>query len=336
MLKKRISIILVIGLAAIASRFPDAFAQGREYLRTRSGSLAAEEDPSAGKETPSVEYFIAPDDEIDIFVWKNPDLTKIVTVEADGQISYPLIGRMQVAGLTASQLEDKIREKVVEQTKFVSPGDEIEIFVWQNADLSKNVMVDPDGQISYPLIGRMQVTGLTISQLEKEITERLLEYVKHPQVSVTLKKFAGRVSVTRKKYAGQVSVTMKKFSGNKIIVLGEVAYPGIYTYKGAINLIEAVGLAGDFTDKAHSDSVIVVRGNLKENPQVMRINMTKAITRGTSDARIILQPNDVIFVPKTFIANLNKFINDIGPIITTATNAIDLRQQIRQLQGYIR
>ena len=280
MLKKRISVILVIGLVAIASRSPCAFAQGREYLRTRSGSLAAEEALNAEEEASSVKYFIAPNDEIDIFVWKNPELsktiiigpdgqisypligrmqvsglttsqvedkirekladqaefifpedeieiffwenpylTKTVTVEADGRISCPLIGRMQVSGLTISQLEDKIREKLAEKAKFISPEDEIEVFVWQNADLSKTIIVGSDGQMSYPLIGRMQVSGLTISQLEEQITEKLSEYIKRPQVLAMMKKFASRISVTRKKYTGQVSVMMQKYAGNKIVIL---------------------------------------------------------------------------------------------------------------------
>jgi polysaccharide export outer membrane protein len=242
---KRISQLLAGILFLSACLISPAFAQGREFLRTRSGSVASDATPLSGDE---VKYFIASGDEIEVFVWKNPDLSKVV-------------------------------------------------------------IVDPDGRISYPLVGRIKVSGLSIEELEKQIQERISEYVISPQVSLM----------------------MRKFSGNKIIVLGEVTYPGIYTYTGAINLIEAVGLAGDFTDQAHSESVIVVRGNLKENPQVMRINMIKAITRGTSDSRIILQPNDVIFIPKTFVANLNKFINDIGPIIGTATSSIDLRQQIRRI-----
>jgi protein involved in polysaccharide export with SLBB domain len=124
---------------------------------------------------------------------------------------------------------------------------------------------------------------------------------------------------------------MKKYAGNKIVILGEVNYPGIYTYKGSINLIEAVALAGDFTSAAHSDSVILVRGNLNEKLEVKRINLIRAITRGTSDAGIILQPNDVIFAPRTFVANLNQFISEFSPLIGAAASSINMRQQIRRI-----
>jgi len=246
---KKVFIILAFySLWLINCPTPRALAQGREYLRGRVGSLASEQSLVPGQEAPKVEYFIAVDDEIEVFVWQNSDLSKSVIVGPDGQISYPLTGRILAAGLTPVQLEDKLREK-------------------------------------------------------------LSEYLKNPEVSVM----------------------MKKYAGNKIVILGEVTYPGIYTYKGTINLIDAIALAGDFTPAAHSDSVILVRGNLDEKPEAKRINLIQAITRGTSDAGIILQPTDIIFVPKTFVANLNKFIADIGPIIGAASNSIYLRQQIRRI-----
>jgi polysaccharide export outer membrane protein len=312
--------------------FPNALAQGREYLRTRAGSLAAEETVVSGKEAPLVKYFLAPDDVLEIFVWQNPDLTKDVTVDSDGEISHPLTGRIKVAGLTVAELEDKIKEELNKQVKFVSAGDVLEIFVWQNPDLNRDVTVDAGGQISHPFTGRIQAAGLTIAQLEEIIREKFSEYIKSPRVSVTRKKFTGRVSVIRKKFTGEVSVNMKKFGGNKIIVLGEINYPGIYTYKGAINLIEAIALAGDFTEDAHKDSVMVVRGNLSKKPEVKQINMVKMITGGATNTDIILKPNDVIFIPRTFIANLNKFISDIGPVIAQANNALVLRKEIRRLQ----
>jgi len=77
---------------------------------------------------------------------------------------------------------------------------------------------------------------------------------------------------------------------------------------------------------------MVVRGNLSKKPEVKQINMVKMITGGATNTDIILKPNDVIFIPRTFIANLNKFISDIGPVIAQANNALVLRKEIRRLQ----
>lgn len=212
------------------------------------------------------------------------------------------------------QLEERkthiVRKKTPIVEYFIAPDDVIEVFVWQNPDLSKDIIVGPDGTISYPLVGRIQAVDLTLSQLEDKIRERLSEYIKYPQVSIML----------------------KKASGNKIIILGEIARPGIYTYTASINLIEAIALAGDFTEGAHADSIMVVRGNLTEKPEVKRINILKAITRGTTSTEIVLQPNDVIFVPKTFVANFNKFLSDLQPTISTALSIFSLKREVESLE----
>jgi len=187
---------------------------------------------------------------------------------------------------------------------YISVGDVMEVFVWQNPDLSKEVIVGPDGKISYPLVGRIQAVGQTITQLENTITEGLSKYVKYPQVSLM----------------------MKQFGGNIIIVLGEVLYPGIYTYTGSINLIQAIALAGYFNDKAREDCILIVRGNFTEHPVVQRINLAKMIRKGAPGTDIFLQPNDVIFVPKSFINDFNKFLATLMPSLTTAWQAIQVGQ----------
>lgn len=197
---------------------------------------------------------------------------------------------------------------------YIAPEDKIEIFVWQNPDLTKDIIVGPDGQISFPLVGRIMAAGLTIDQLEEKIRKKLSEFVKNPQVSVIV----------------------KEFSGDKIVVLGDVNYPGIYTYKGGVNLIEAIALAGDFTDEAHRESVLVIHGNLTKKPEVRRINMSKVISRGTSKEDIILKPDDVVFVPRTFISNFNKAMNDISEVVSNATNMLSIRREIRRLQRHDR
>lgn len=189
---------------------------------------------------------------------------------------------------------------------FIAIGDKMEVFVWQNSDLTKDVTVGPDGRISYPLVGRIQAAGLSIGQLEEEIKQKLSKYVRYPEVSIM----------------------MKEFAGNKVIVLGEVEYPGMYTYTGSIDLIEAIALAGDFTEKAQQDSVIVVRGNLTENPEVMRINVAQALKRGTSQIETVLQPNDVIYVSRSFIHDLGKFVKNFRTLIDDSREIMELRQDI--------
>ncbi|MFC1631951.1 polysaccharide biosynthesis/export family protein [Candidatus Omnitrophota bacterium] len=182
-------------------------------------------------------------------------------------------------------------------------GDQFAVAVWQHPDLSQAVIVAPDGKISYPLIGREQAAGLTIGQLERKIASRLSTYIRYPDVSITL----------------------TEVTGDKIIMLGEVASPGVYTFNPPFNLIEAVAAAGDFTDDARQDCVIVVRGNFTEKPQVKRINMSRIISKGTSKSDIILQSSDVVYVPKSYIARLDRFLMDISPTISQITSMMGIR-----------
>lgn len=104
----------------------------------------------------------------------------------------------------------------------------LHISVWENPDLEQDVIVRPDGKISFPLIDEVQAEGLTISELDKVMTEKLKEYIRYPDVSISLKKMAGE----------------------RIIVLGEVKSPGVYTLSGRKTVLEAVALAGGFTKDA--------------------------------------------------------------------------------------
>jgi polysaccharide export outer membrane protein len=197
---------------------------------------------------------------------------------------------------------------------FLSAGDVMDVFVWQNPDLSKEVIVGPDGYISYPLVGRFKAVGLTLNKLEEKLKIELANYIKFPQVSIMIKKFAGQ----------------------KIIILGEVLYPGIYSYQGKINLIDAVALAGDFTKDAHQRSVLLVRGGFSGQPLVKRIDMVEVITRGIVKSDITLLANDVIYVPKTFISNLNKSMSDLSTILNNASTALDVRARVRTQTGHSR
>ncbi len=342
-MRKTIPIIFIFLFLLLILNYnpPHIFAQATEFLRTRVGSLAAKETGYPGGEVSKVEYFIAPEDVFEVLVWKNPDLSKEIIVGPDGIISYPLVGRIKVVGLTVSQLENKLREALAKSLGqeekvakdhpgeyVIQPDDVFEVYIWQNPDLSREIIVGPDGIISYPLVGRIKVAGLTILQLEQTLTERFSEYIKSPLVSIMMKKYV-------RFKAPEVYIMLKKFTGNKIIILGEVNYPGIYNYSGEMDLIEAIALAGYFTDKAHSGSVMIVRGNLTEKPKVIRINLIKAITKGTSNSNILLQPNDVVFVPKTFVANFHKFLSDLQPTMDNAAKMLSVRRTILGTGGRI-
>lgn len=181
---------------------------------------------------------------------------------------------------------------------YISPGDKIEVFVWQNPDLTRDIQIRDDGKLSYPLVGTLKAEGLTIDQLQDEIKTKLSEYVRAPQVTVSVKEAAGK----------------------KIVILGQVNYPGVYTFTGAIDVIEAIGMAGDFTPDGRRESIMVISDNLTATPKVRRLDALTAIRNGMMTDKFLLKPNDVIYVPRSTIADFNKFLNDIGPTISTLSN----------------
>ena len=169
----------------------------------------------------------------------------------------------------------------------IGVGDVLSITVWENPDLDQEVIVRPDGMISFPLIDEVRAEGLTISQLDKVITEKLKQFIRYPDVSISL----------------------KSMGGERIIVLGEVASPGVYNLSGRKSVLEAIALAGGFTKDAVLNSVVIIRGGLR-NPHAERIDLSRILHKGEAKD-IPLEAQDIVYVPKKFIANLNYFLKQI-------------------------
>ncbi len=154
----------------------------------------------------------------------------------------------------------------------ICANDLLDISVYSELDLTKTVRVTADGAISYPLLGNISVKGLTAKELETKITELLAaDYLVNPQVSVFIKEYA------------------------KISVLGQVRSPGAYELKTGLTVMDAIALAGGFTNQANALDVKLVRikGNEKES---ISINANEVIAQGAKEKDIALEPGDLIVV----------------------------------------
>jgi polysaccharide export outer membrane protein len=173
-------------------------------------------------------------------------------------------------------------------------GDVLDISVWKVPDLSQpEVIVRPDGKISLPLIGDIKTVGLTLTQIDDEITKKYAIYVRDPEVSVMI----------------------RKLSGKKVIVLGEVSKPGVYTFTGDVRVVEALALAGDCTKYAVKNNVLIIRGDIHNNPTVISSNVLAFLKDAKLSENVLVQPQDVIFVPRSLIGNINAFVETIAPIV---------------------
>ena len=151
--------------------------------------------------------------------------------------------------------------------------DVIEVFVWKEPELSSTVVVRPDGNVSLPLIGELEAAGRTATYLQAEIAKRLKQYVSEPVVNVMV----------------------KEINSPKISVLGQVRKPDVYSIKRRITVLEAIALAGGFTDFAKKDRVYVLR-NGQPNGQQRRIkvDLKNAVKEGTG--MLYLEPTDTVYV----------------------------------------
>jgi polysaccharide export outer membrane protein len=184
------------------------------------------------------------------------------------------------------------QKPVVAETKaatdyIIGEDDTLKISVWQNPDLDQEAIVRPDGKVSFPLIGDIQASGLTIPQFDNEITEKLKEYVKLPEVSISI----------------------TKIGGSRVVVLGQVSSPGIYSVAGKKTIMEAVAMAGGFTRDAVPSSTVLIRGGFA-TPNAQRINLSKLL-KGDLRQNVVLQSQDIVFVPRKFISDLSYFLNQI-------------------------
>ncbi len=183
-------------------------------------------------------------------------------------------------------------QKPLAEEYLVSPGDVLEVFVWQQPDLTRDVIVRPDGRLSFPLVGDVDAAGLNLTQLDQIITQRLKAYVRFPDVSLAI----------------------RRFGGTKTIVLGEVSTPGIYIPTGDGRVLDVVAMAGGFKEHAVKDNVMLIRGGMAQ-PQIAKLNLEQLLSRGNMEENVRLQPNDIVFVPKRQINSILEFMDDFYPTI---------------------
>jgi polysaccharide export outer membrane protein len=154
----------------------------------------------------------------------------------------------------------------------LGPEDVIEVFVWKEPELTTTVVIRPDGRISLPLTNELEASGKTAIQLQREITEKLREYIAQPVVNVMV----------------------KQINSLKISVLGEVRKPDVYRIKNRVTVLDAIAMAGGFTDLARPSKVIVMR-NSPSGPQRIKINV-KQLVASDNTAPFYLQSLDTVYV----------------------------------------
>jgi len=185
---------------------------------------------------------------------------------------------MGCASVVPKEALDEVA-KPVSKEFLLGPEDVLEVSVWRNQDLSRSVVVRPDGKISLPLIGDVQASGLNASQVAAKIAAKLTEFKENPNVSVSL----------------------KEVNSYFIYVLGEVLKPGKYPLKSYVTVLQGISMAGGFTPFASKNRMQVIRTNTnedgKENQIRIPVPYNELVSGKGKIENFILKSGDTIVVP---------------------------------------
>ena len=169
----------------------------------------------------------------------------------------------------------------------IQPNDQLDIKFFYNPELNETVAVRPDGKISLQLVDEVQASGLSPSKLDDVLTKKYAKELRKPVITVIV----------------------RSFTGQRVYVGGEVNKQGLINLTSGMTALQAVFNAGGFKETAKLEGAIIIRKGPDNRPIPMPVDLKKALYGGTAGAGFQLQPYDVVYVPKTFIAEANKFVN---------------------------
>ena len=162
----------------------------------------------------------------------------------------------------------------------IGPGDNINVFVWGNPDLSASVPVRPDGRITTPLIEDVKASGKTPTQLAREMEKQLARYIKNPVVTVIVTGFVGRFS-------------------EQVRVVGEAAKPQALSYREQMTVLDVMIDVGGVTEFAAGNRAKIVRtvdGKQHEIP----VRLDDLIKDGDITANVAVLPGDILIIPQSW------------------------------------
>jgi polysaccharide biosynthesis/export protein len=155
----------------------------------------------------------------------------------------------------------------------LGPGDVLNVFIWKHKELSTIVTVRPDGMITYPLIGEVQASGLTVGEVEERLTKQLKRQIQDPQVTTIL----------------------EATHSFRVYVLGEVLQPGVFDLKGPVTVVQALAMARGLTTFASKSKIFVVQSG--KSGLRIPFNYDKYVQGEEVEQNVVLRPGDTVIVP---------------------------------------
>ena len=175
------------------------------------------------------------------------------------------------------------------------PGDQLQVVVYRHTDISSPLnstpyIVRPDGKVTFPLIGDIDVTGKTVTEFTRQLEASLAEYLVRPQVSVNI----------------------LKLGTTRVYVLGEVKKPGLYELEKSHRVLGALGKAEGFTEKAAKKKIFLIRKGAEEP---VLVNINNFLKKSDQSQNYVLNEGDCLYLTSNGKINI---VRDIMPFVNGA------------------
>jgi polysaccharide export outer membrane protein len=191
------------------------------------------------------------------------------------QFALPVAALLAVLAMTPMTRTGLAADGPVRELYKVNPGDILEVSVWKEQDLQRQLLVNPDGHLAFPLAGDMMAEGKTVEQLRQELAAKLSRFI--PEVVVT--------------------VAALKVDGNLVYVLGQVARPGVFVMNRTTDVMQAISMAGGPTPFADLDEIRILRRGDQGSQIAIPFKYNDVKQGKKLDQNILLRAGDTVIVP---------------------------------------
>jgi len=195
----------------------------------------------------------------------------------------------------ALSLQGLVVASAADNDYIMCPGDQLQVVVYRHTDISSPLnstpyIVRPDGKVTFPLIGDIDVTGKTVTEFTRQLEASLAEYLVRPQVSVNI----------------------LKLGTTRVYVLGEVKKPGLYELEKSHRVLDALGKAEGFTEKAAKKKIFLIRKGAEEP---VLVNINNFLKKSDQSQNYVLNEGDCLYLTSNGKINI---VRDIMPFVNGA------------------
>jgi len=198
--------------------------------------------------------------------------------------------------ITGELVIDSIPRAPQKNEYLIGQGDKLDIVFLYNKEFSQfGIVVRPDGKISLPYAGELNVAGMTVSELDSILTAKYSEILINPDISVIVKEYKPQV----------------------VYVLGEVKLPGGYPFERGMTLLGALSLGRGITDKGKKNGVLVLRRVSIDHIVGIQVDLKELFDKKKFNLDIPLEPFDIVYVPKSKLSSAEDFSKTMFTILSS-------------------